>query len=466
MFRYLSVYEKKIPGKYRDYLNLPYLCKQKKYGGLMTYQEFLTKLKIYDTMIFDSGSDGEKRMLTKKKENEILDFLADYHTRKISQATGKYTGYWQTRVGSGRKDSRLIRAKTLEELLNILLNYYGLTSPVKKGKSRVPTLDEYFPQWLEWKTERSGNKPHTSYHNEVDFKTNVSGTPLSAIPIDKITTEDLDDWARSVLLNKPMTSKRFNTIRIVVTGPLELAVRKKLISTSPWIPHLMDFRRLFKTQAKAPASEKMFFPGEISFIIDKCLKDYVKNRNSANIAIIINFDLGLRVGELAALMWEDVDWERNLISIRRQENSSHEIEQAVKSDSSAGYRSLPINEYVRAFLHKLQEDSGYSSGYIFRKKNGERLTKTAIGDRFIYVQRGKDDSIPVKRIHCQRRTVGTRIAENLSPENARIWLGHTNLQTTLGYIYTNYGMDDMMNCSAAYSSLKPERIGHQCSSQN
>ena len=57
--------------------------------------------------------------------------------------------------------------------------------------------------------------------------------------------------------------------------------------------------------------------------------------------------------------------------------------------------------------------------------------------RLIYAQVGKDGDkggSGVKRIHCQRRTIGTKIAMKCSLEAARQWLRYINLMTTLRYM--------------------------------
>ena len=57
--------------------------------------------------------------------------------------------------------------------------------------------------------------------------------------------------------------------------------------------------------------------------------------------------------------------------------------------------------------------------------------------RLIYAQVGKDGDkggSGVKRIHCQRRTIGTKIAMKCGLEAARQWLRYINLMTTLRYM--------------------------------
>ena len=86
------------------------------------------------------------------------------------------------------------------------------------------------------------------------------------------------------------------------------------------------------------------------------------------------------------------------------------------------------------------------SEYVFSDVQGRRKTSSSLQKRFIYAQVGKGGdkaASGVKRIHCQRRTVGTRIAKYKGLEAARIWLGHTDLQTTLRYIYSTETIDSM-----------------------
>lgn len=415
----------------------------------MTYLELMQNLQMYDKMVEIDSSIQE--MVRKKKEEEILQYIHTIHSRSVSQmSTGRYAGCWQTRLGNGKNDSKYIRTKTLTELLNAVTDYYNIVQP------KDETIGTYFPHWLDWKFSRNNNKAGTKRHNQNCYNRFVKDSVLESIPIKEITTEDLDNWARDVLKNTPLSSKRFNTLKITVTGPLDLAVREHIIDVSPWKPELMDYQMLLKAERKAPSNQKLFYEDEIKAIVKKCMSDYEVGHNSSNIAVIFNFDMGLRVGELAALKWSDVDWKRKVINIQRQE-SEGKTEEYVKSDSSAGYRELPLNDRLIRLLKRLQRDSGNLSGYIFTDAQGQRKTVSAIQKRLIYAQVGKGGDgagSTVKRIHCQRRTVATKIAKARGLEAARQWLGHADLQTTLRYIYTTETIDTLREFSEEGSALK------------
>ena len=207
----------------------------------------------------------------------------------------------------------------------------------------------------------------------------------------------------------------------------------------------MDYKQFLKSKRRAPSGKKIFYDDEIRQIVNNCMESYAINHNSANIAVIVNFDLGLRVSELSALKWSDIDWKNNTVFIQRQE-SMRVVEDYVKSDSAGGYRELPLSSQAASLLKKLQKDFGTASEFIFCDADGRRKTSASIQKRLIYAQVGKNGDTAtgeIKRIHCQRRTVGTRIANNMGIEAARVWLGHTDIQTTLRYVYSTETVESM-----------------------
>ena len=151
------------------------------------------------------------------------------------------------------------------------------------------------------------------------------------------------------------------------------------------------------------------------------------------------------------------------------------VEDYVKSDSAGGYRELPLSSQAASLLKKLQKDFGTASEFIFCDADGRRKTSASIQKRLIYAQVGKNGdtaSGEIKRIHCQRRTVGTRIANNMGIEAARVWLGHTDIQTTLRYVYSTETVESMRkfvenssflpsDCQMGEKIVNPADLGRQ-----
>ena len=88
------------------------------------------------------------------------------------------------------------------------------------------------------------------------------------------------------------------------------------------------------------SAEMIFYADEIEELFEVLEKGYQSNGNIVNLGLICNFDLGLRGGELCALKWLDINWINETLFVQRQECTTGEVVDYVKSDSSAGYSEL------------------------------------------------------------------------------------------------------------------------------
>ena len=80
--------------------------------------------------------------------------------------------------------------------------------------------------------------------------------------------------------------------------------------------------------------------------------------------------------------------------------------------------------------------------YIFVHSDGTRKTAMQFAGRLekAEIALGWEKQ---KRSHCIRRTVASRMNANHIPlETIRAWLGHTDTQTTLKYIFNPFRVDD------------------------
>lgn len=146
---------------------------------------------------------------------------------------------------------------------------------------------------------------------------------------------------------------------------------------------------------------------------------------------------GMRRGELLALRWQDVDWENQLIRVRR--NYTKGEFGTPKSRRSS--RTVPLAERVAVGLRDHFEQSGFTGDLdlVFgRPDSGSVLDPSKLRKRFKAAAR-RANLRPV-RFHDLRHTFGTRMASAGAPLRAvQEWMGHSDYRTTS--LYADYAPD-------------------------
>ena len=144
--------------------------------------------------------------------------------------------------------------------------------------------------------------------------------------------------------------------------------------------------------------------------------------------ILITFRHGLRVSELVALRWEQVDLKQGLLHVRRRKNglpSTH-----------------PLRGVELRALRKL-EPQNTAGAYVFVSERKAPLTDSAF--RKIVARAGEAANIglPVHP-HMLRHSAGFKLANDGQDTRAiQQYLGHKNIQHTV-----------------AYTQLSPERFNN------
>lgn len=364
--------------------------------------------------------------------------VKEYHKFNIAKLCD---GRWGTWVldDSWNKGRRNIKASTYEKLEDKLYEFYFIG--LKAGQAKTNRFCDIFEEWLAYKGKKKNNTVETMKQNKASYQKYVQGTEIDKMPLKKIMTIDLENWAIDVLLQNPMTAKSFNTHKIVVTGTLRYAKRKGLIPEDPWKKEELEYTHLFKSARRKPSADMIFYPDEIEDLIEEFDRGYELNGNVANLGLKGNFELGLRIGELCALKWSDINWQNETIFIQRMEDSSGKVVDYVKSDAETGYRELNLSDELIDIFKKIRRNSEILSEYVFLKEDGARADKMVFVHRLekAEITLGWKESGIMKRSHCIRRTVASRMnANGWALDEIRRWLGHTMTSTTLTYLYNPF----------------------------
>ena len=181
----------------------------------------------------------------------------------------------------------------------------------------------------------------------------------------------------------------------------------------------------------------------------KVLEEALKNdKRPKTFGILLCLYTGLRIGELLALEWTDIDFDKREISISKTcHDSRDELGRYVRfvnpPKTSTSMRVIPIPKQLMPLLRetKKKNDSRYVVG------NGERIISVRSYQR-TYELILKKHGLPHRGFHALRHTFATRALEcGMDVKTLSEILGHKNPTVTLNR-YAHSLMDhkrDMMN---------------------
>lgn len=146
--------------------------------------------------------------------------------------------------------------------------------------------------------------------------------------------------------------------------------------------------------------------------------------------VLIAVLTGLRRGELFALRWGVVDFERKVIRVRESVYEGHFNTQKTRSS----IRSIPMGEALEEVFLSLRPKGAAANDLVFASQKGTPLRPENILKREIHpacVRLG----LPKVGWHNLRHTCATLLHEHEPLRVAQAILGHSDLQTTLGYTH-------------------------------
>lgn len=156
---------------------------------------------------------------------------------------------------------------------------------------------------------------------------------------------------------------------------------------------------------------------------------YTETHDTAFLAVKLNFLLGLRVGELVALKWEDYkEGHLHIVreEVRDQTTNKYEVVEHTKTNRD---RFVVLVPKAVDILKKIDHESDF----IFMR-NGNRITSRQVA--YVLEKYAERQGLPTKSTHRMRKTFASNLNSNGVPLDCiRELLGHSNLNTTLGYIY-------------------------------
>ncbi len=272
----------------------------------------------------------------------------------------------------------------------------------------VPTVDEYSK--MSFEIHSATRKQSTQNDYRISYEKHIKPY-LGKKRLDSIKPSDIALWQNKIL--ESVSPRRLKAIRAVLSTIIQDAMRDELIVRNP-LP-LVKLPRANKVEIEP------FSISEIFTILDKAKEQY---RNF----YALGFFSGLRSGEMIGLKWEDIDFFRREISIKRA------IKMGVVSTPKTlnSVRDIDMIDSLLPYLENQYKITGKCKSYVFLNEYQEN---------FYDIKRIRDThwkrvlqecGFKYRPIYHTRHTFATIMLEN---GEDILWisnmLGHTDSSMTL-----------------------------------
>lgn len=162
-----------------------------------------------------------------------------------------------------------------------------------------------------------------------------------------------------------------------------------------------------------------------------------------NLGVYICLSAGMRIGEVCALTWEDIDTENGIISVKRTIQRIYTVEDGHRKTelildtpkTTNSIRDIPISKDLLRMLKPFKKIVNNS---FFVLTNDAKPTEPRTY-RSYYKNMMKELGMPELKFHGLRHSFATRCIEsNCDYKTVSVLLGHSNISTTLNlYVHPN-----------------------------
>ncbi|WP_039657605.1 tyrosine-type recombinase/integrase [Clostridium tyrobutyricum] len=360
----------------------------------------------------------------------------------------KYYRVWLElgRDSNGKRRQKEFYGRSKKEAENKRNEYMnGLKSGLNVDAKNV-SLGELMYLWLFEVIRISKDIKATSFERyETIYRLYIKDSEIYGIKILDIKSINIQKYYNKLYENGKHSSLIFNINKLLRTF-FNYAVNEGYIIKNP-----CSGKRITIPGQKENTSKK-----EVEVFSDKELKIFESAIDSHRLKalFLLAIGTGLRQGELLALKWSDIDFNNNILSVKRsikntsimQSDGSKKrktIIQVPKTKNSL--RTVPIPSKLIPVIkrHELQKkeeklksgDTYTDSEFVFTTAMGLNIDARNLLRSYKRVL--TKAKIPYRKFHALRHTYATKLFEkNIPLKTVQMLLGHADISTTAD-IYTH-----------------------------
>lgn len=286
-------------------------------------------------------------------------------------------------------------------------------TPIEK----VTTVAEWSKKWLEiYKKDKVQYNTYSNYKMYVEKHIIPA---LGHLKLEQVRPAHIEQF---FLMKKQLSNSAQHHINIALKNIFETAIENRLCVSNPV--------SALKVPRKQEKEIDVFSKDEIENIINKA------NSHKYGYLVLLLLYTGLRINEMTALQWNDVDIENEIITIRHAFTRSQNG-WILKSPKSGKIRYVGITSPLKSILSSIPKES-----LFVVSENRNNLTMHQYEKR--YKSFFDDTGIRYLSPHKCRHTYATYLLRGGADLRAvQSLLGHSS--TTVTEIYTHINVDDIKN---------------------
>lgn len=354
--------------------------------------------------------------------------------RIYKRKDGRWEGRYRSGINrDGKSVYRSVYGKSYYEVKKKLSGCNESNELIEPKTQKSPMFKEVIAMWQKANQNRYKGATALKYDNLI----NSHILPmLGGYRLSEINTFVLADFMDSKLnagrLDRAggLSHSYVRSIMLIVFEIIDFAVRE-------------DMCEPLRTQLHKPIIEK----SELE-ILDVCSQSYLERQlllcpTETGVGILISLNTGLRISEVCALRWADIDFEKAILFVRATvaRVKSNEKDKATaliidRPKTKSSLRDIPISAKLMRVLIPLYEKR--KSEYVISDKQSFVSPRTY---EYRFHKILEQHHIKSVNYHALRHTFATRCIEyGVDVKTLSEILGHSNVSITLN-TYVHSSMD-------------------------
>ena len=351
--------------------------------------------------------------------------------RKGQNVYKRKDGRWEARIPIGKLNGKMqyksLYASTYRQALQRKRDFEHKNNKVPSEPVHVTTYRDIATAWMRENSGSWKQSTYATYQNYLDSYILPGWGEKAISDINQQEYLQLMDNLKSIL-----SASSISTVNTILRASLE---------QYPAVFNVPRKRRKEVIQSQIDILTKE----EMQLLVDSCIADY----NNTTLGILIAVFSGVRLGELCALKWEDIDMKAGVIHVRHtlqriqladeEKTAGEKTKLIFDSPKNKQPRAIPIHPNIR---HKLDSGSQVHRGtdYILSGNAKPVEPRTYI---YRFKKFCKDLNLRAFKFHTLRHTFASRCVESgMDVKVLSIILGHSSIHITLDR-YVHPTMDYM-----------------------